>query len=86
MKCIEQLVIKHALAIELVKIFAQRKDLAPSDIVSMAFHTAGLVVTTITTEAEGAMAQHKCDQQEQVSVQDELARILDSFFNSTQRS
>jgi hypothetical protein len=87
MSCIEQLEIKHALAIELVKAFAQREDLAPSDIVGMAFHTAGLVVNEITAEAEAVMAQCKCDQQqEQVAVQDELARILDSFFKSTQRS
>lgn len=87
MSCMEKLAIKHALAIELVKTFAQRKDMSPSGIVEMAFHTAGLVVDEITEEAEEAMAQCKCDQQqEEVAVRDELARILDSFFKSTQRS
>ena len=86
MSCMEQLAIKHTLAIELTKSFAKREDISPKDIVAMAFHTAGLVVNEITAEAEAVMAQCKCDRQEQVAVRDELARILDSFFKSTQRS
>ena len=81
MNCIEQLAIKHTLAIELVKIFAQREDLAPSDIVGMAFHTAKLVLQCVIDEVENLKEECQCNENKEHAKHEELGKIIRRFID-----
>ena len=81
MKCIEQLAIKHTLAIELVKIFAQRKGLSPDEIVSMAFHTAELVSQCVIDEVENLKEECQCNENKEHAKHEELGKIIRRFID-----